>query len=240
MQTITSKATVKEIVARIVKNADNITVLAISTDKYLLQEKIKFPLLEFATLEILKHVNKKDYIAFADAIILKKRLGGNVLAGIILQELLKDSVVLSFGKASEYMVDGNEWYVCDIIGERVMGHGLLNYPDKAIPLLKELTKNDNKWPVRSVGVAVHYATKKGLPKPFVEQMFLLLLTLSGTTEFHTKTGTGWGAKTVAKFYPDLIEKHHDKIYTDEVRQWFKTKVGIGLSRKDKYATRYRG
>src|SRR5690606_27867199 len=129
-------------------------------------------------------------------------------------------------------------YVCDIIGERVMGHALLTMPYVAIPELKQLAKHEDEWIVRSVGVATNYAVKKGLKKADVQQMFALLLTLANTTEFHTKKGVGWAVKTIAKFHPEIVAHYREQIETDpEIKQWFKTKIKIGLGRTDKYAGR---
>lgn len=84
-------------------------------------------------------------------------------------------------------------------------------------------------------------SKKGLKKQYAGGMFLLLLSLSHTTDFHTKKGIGWAAKTVAKFHPDIIEQHREQLETDaSIKQWFKTKISIGLGRSFKYAHRYTG
>jgi hypothetical protein len=119
-----------------------------------------------------------------------------------------------------------------------MGHALLLFPQKTIPILNKLIKDENKWISRSVGVASHYATKKGLKKKYAEEMFLILLSRSHITDFHPKTGIGWGAKTIVKFHPDIYQKYKSKIEQDSVRPWFRTKLKIGLGRSSKYAGRF--
>ncbi|EMJ81976.1 hypothetical protein LEP1GSC016_1898 [Leptospira borgpetersenii serovar Hardjo-bovis str. Sponselee] len=42
----------------------------------------------------------------------------------------------SLKKAVEYIIFGDEWYVCNIIGERVMGYFLLKEPECALSILK--------------------------------------------------------------------------------------------------------
>jgi 3-methyladenine DNA glycosylase AlkD len=125
---------------------------------------------------------------------------------------------------------GNQWYVCDIIGERVLGHALLTSPKKAIPLLEELAHHPDKWIVRTTGVATHYAVKKGLPATYVDILLKLLISLSNTTDFHVKKGIGWGAKTIAKFHPKLVACYSKEIESPETKQWFRTKITIGLNR----------
>lgn len=233
---ITAKATIRDSVERL-RGTTDLAVLAMQIDANILQHKVKFPLLEFAATELLKAVPEGDWLILSDKIFALNRMGSSVICGIILQQhSLKGHTREAFERAGRYMEQGNEWFVCDIIAERVMGHSLLLMPQKVLPLLHELSKAANVWHVRSVGVAAHYATKKGLTQVYAEKVFLLLLSMANTTELHAKTGTGWGAKTIAKFHPGIIENHHNDIYNNPaVRQWFITKVNIGLSRKEKYA-----
>lgn len=193
-------------------------------------------MLEHAGKILYDDIPVKERITVLDKIISLREVGSYVLAGIILQLGSEKHFKRSIDKAMEYIIAGDEWYVCDIIGERVMGHALLRQPGKTLPALRKMATHDSKWIVRSIGVAGHYAIKKGLEKKYVEEMFLLLLSLGNTTELHTKKGIGWAAKTTAKFYPDIIMKYSAEI--EGTKQWFKTKVKIGLSRKEKYAHRY--
>jgi hypothetical protein len=204
-----------------------------------LKKKVRFPLLGYFAEELFAMIPPDRQVEFSDRIVELDEIGSYTIAGKLLQLRLKKNLTQSFKKAEEYIKKAGKWYACDIIGERVFGHGLLLWPEKTLPFLRKLAKHDDKWMVRSVGVAAHYAIKKGLPKKQVETLFLILLGLSGTTELHTKKGIGWAAKTTAKFYPDLIQKYEKEIYSGaEVKQWFKTKIKIGLGRSFKYAAKY--
>lgn len=139
--------------------------------------------------------------------------------------------------AAAIIVQGNAWYVCDIVGERVFGHAMLTLPEKTLPVLKKLAQQEENWLLRTLGVATHYAVKNKLDKAYAEKLFVLLLSLANTTDFHTKKGIGWGAKTIAKFHPSIISVYKENIEGPEVKQWFRTKVKIGLGRSAKYATR---
>jgi len=242
MKIITSKHEVNLIVEEAISiNNDTGTdafIKFIHTE--LLKKKVRFPLLEFAAKKIFVSIPEKKQIEITDKIIALHEIGSNTIAGMILQLRLEKHFSQSINKAIEYIIEGDEWYVCDIIGERVMGFALLTQPDNAIPVLKKLATHSDKWIVRSVGVATHYAVKKGLKKKFVSDMFALLLSLSTVTDFHTKKGIGWAAKTIAKFYPDIISDFKTEIENEKVRQWFKTKIKIGLGRSYKYAARYSG
>lgn len=235
---ISSKAAIAAITERLLsiyypEGADAF-VRALHTQ--VLKKKVRFPVLEHAGKILFDDMPVKEHITVLDKIIGLREIGSNVFAGIILQLRLEKYFRQSIDKAIEYIITGDEWYVCDIIGERVMGHALLIYPGKTLPVLRKMSTHENKWIVRSIGVASHYAIKKGLEKKYVEELFQLLISLGDATELHTKKGIGWAAKTTAKFYPDIITKYSAEI--EGTKQWFKTKVNIGLSRKEKYAHRY--
>jgi len=240
---INSKAEVKELLApalQALQQGKEDTCVQVLHEN-ILQKKIRFPQLEYAAKELYAHIPQEKLFTLTDKIINLDTVGSNVLAGIMLQLYLRIDPVVAVEKAGGYIIRGDEWYVCDIIGERVMGHALLTLPEVTIPVLKKLAQHEDKWIVRTVGVATHYAVKKGLKKQYAGDMFLLLLSLSHTTDFHTKKGIGWAAKTVAKFHPDIIEQHREQLETDaSVKQWFKTKISIGLGRSFKYAHRYTG
>ena len=201
----------------------------------ILKIKIKFPLLEFVGETLYKNIPSGNQIELLDAMIATHEMGAFPIAGKLLQLRADQHLTESFRKAEKYIIEGDEWYVCDIIGERVFGHALLHWPEKTIPVLKKMAKHENQWMVRCIGVATHYAVKKGLDKNNANKVFHLLLSLSNETEFHTRKGIGWGAKTIAKFYPDIINAHTEEIQNKNVRAWFKTKLKIGLGRANKYA-----
>lgn len=231
-EVIHSKATGSKLLQSAFSKAgtSSIKLLAKEVNNILLTEKIKFPVLEHCGVELYNTLDPKDHIAFADFLTEPKEMGSWVVVGKLLQCRQEEYFEESLNKATEYIIAGNEWYVCDIVGERVMGHGLLTYPEKTIPILKQFTNHEDKWIVRSIGVAAHYATKKGLQMPHIEIIFKLLLSQANTTDFHTKKGIGWGAKTIAKRHPDLIKKYHNQIFENpEVKRWFITKINIGLN-----------
>lgn len=230
MESISSKATIKHIVAAALHTLQDGGREAFVTSLHdtLLKKKVRFPLLEYAAGEIAASVPDGEQAEIMDAIVRLRETGSQVLAGMMLQLRLPRHFEASVDKACAYIRFGDQWYVCDIIGERVLGHALLTMPEKTMPVLQQLSQHENKWMVRTVGVAAHYAVKKGLPPVFVEPVFRILLSLSGTTEFHTRKGIGWGAKTVAKFHPDLIARYQPRIEAATTRQWFRTKINIGL------------
>ncbi|MBW0435241.1 DNA alkylation repair protein [Leptospira yasudae] len=240
MDSITSKKEIKALLDRSFESSKGKTnALAEEILSELLTKKIKFPLLEFAAKELHGRIADKEQIAFLDRIIARKTMGGNVIAGMMLQLRSEKYFQPSWKKAVEYMIFGDEWYVCDIIGERVMGHSLLKNPEESLPMLKKFLDHENAWVVRSVGVASHYAVKKGLGKKYVEETFQLLLAKADTKDFHTKKGIGWAIKTIAKFHPDIVRKFESRLKADEtISSFVKTKIRIGLSRSSKYASKY--
>lgn len=241
MEIVTRKPLVEAAVAECMQvfRKKGLAAFTIKVRDELLGKKIRFPLLEYAASIIFEQLPLSRQIDFCDSIIDLHTIGGNTLAGKILQLRSEKKLKESLKKAVEYIITGDQWYVCDIIGERVMGYNLLVQPQKMIPVLKRYAKHKDKWIVRAIGVATHFAVKKGLKKKDAEVMFGILLSLAGTTDFHTKKGIGWAAKTISKFHPDIIAKNKTAIYENpEVKLWFKTKIKIGLGRTSKYAGKF--
>ncbi|WP_343565657.1 DNA alkylation repair protein [Sphingobacterium sp.] len=189
---ITSKVRIREILeqAKFCWKHQGQNALLMAIHEGLLKKKVSFPLLEFAAREMALWIPENEQLAFTDTLVATKEMGSYVIAGIILQLRLPLHLEQSIQGACTYIVTGDQWYICDIIGERVLGHALVTFPEKTIPLLKQLAKYSDKWIVRAIGVATHYAVKKGLSPKFVEIVFKLLLSLSNATDFHVKKGIG--------------------------------------------------
>jgi 3-methyladenine DNA glycosylase AlkD len=238
MESISSKGTITSYTQKAIQayHTSGPETCATLMLQQVLNKKVRFPLLEHAGRLLAQNIPEQDILAITDHVTAAQTIGGNVIAGIVLQERLPTHLPESFRQAETYIIAGNEWYVCDIIGERVLGHGLLTQPQQALPLLQTLAHHSDEWMVRVIGVAGHYAVKKGLSRIYVAQLFELLLSLRHAEGFHTRKGIGWAAKTVAKFHPGIIAKHQEQIADSGT--WFQTKISIGLSRNYKYAHRY--
>ena len=197
----------------------------------LLQAKVKFPLLEYSASELYRQIPESHQRDLCDKVIELGTLGGNVIAGILLQKRLVNHFEESMDKAAQYIAQGEEWYVSDIIGERVHGWALLHHFTKALPVLQDRAGHPSPWVVRSIGAGSHYAIKKGLGPEQTESVFRLLLSLAGAQDHAVKTGIGWAAKTAAKFHPEIVQRYKDEWeQSDRVGKWFRTKVNIGLKR----------
>ncbi|GAA5035779.1 DNA alkylation repair protein [Marivirga lumbricoides] len=197
----------------------------------ILSQKVKFPLLEYCAHKMFDFLPDTEHILVCDKIESLKTEGGNVLIGKILQLRLVVDFDLSIEKAAEYISKADIWYVCDIIGERVFGYALLNYPHKMFPKFDQLSIHPSNWVVRSLGAGGHYAIKKGLGKAHCQQLFRILLTMANSSDKEIRQGVGWAAKTTAKFHPDIISSYKLDINNQkEVANWFRRKVEIGLNR----------
>ena len=197
----------------------------------LLTNKVKFPLLEFAAHSLFENIPDKEQIELCNQIANLQTEGGNVLLGIILQNRLANHFDQSFQKAAEYIAQGEIWYVCDIIGERVFGFALLTQPEKTLPEFQKLAKHPAHWVVRAMGAGGHYAIKKGLQAQYAQNLFKLLLSLANSSEKEIRQGIGWAAKTTAKFHPEIIGNFQKEIQDEtNVANWFRRKIKIGLDR----------
>ncbi len=206
--------------------------LIVEVNKGLLQTKIKFPLLEKAAHRLYRTLEHHHQLDFCQHLADLQSIGGNVLIGILLQNRSENDPGESIGKAAEYIAQGAQWYVSDIIGERVVGYNLLANPDITLTLLSQYGQHPSKWVVRSLGAGSHYAIKKGLPADYATKVFQFLITLAQAKDHHIKTGIGWAAKTSARYHPEMVLGHQQTIENKQlVGQWFRTKVRIGLGRR---------
>ena len=196
----------------------------------LLQQKVKFPLLEFAAEEVYRQLATTEQLPFCKQIATHQTIGGNVVVAIVLKERMRDHLDESFAEAANFIARGQEWYVSDIIGERVFGNGILQFPEQALPKLTQFREHESIWVVRSIGAGIHLATKRGISKEVAKAVFQLLLSLANSKEHQVRKGIGWAAKTMARFHPDIIELHRKEIAAESVGNWFRRKVNIGLDR----------
>ncbi len=197
----------------------------------LLHHRVKFPLLEFVARELCCFVPPAEQLAIVDRLLALDYEGGYVIIGIILQERLPLNRPEAVQKAAHCIIEGNKWYVCDIISERVFGHGMLHDFEEVVGLIRPFLTHPNVWMQRSIGIATHYATKKGLRQEDVNHLFNLLLPLAASHQLHVKKGVGWAFKTIAKFHPELVRPRLDEILADTaVNAWCKNKLKMGLAK----------
>ncbi|MBU1177832.1 DNA alkylation repair protein [Patescibacteria group bacterium] len=151
--------------------------------------------------------NKQKYFPFFDAIIKYNAMGGFVVVSRALIPHLDQDMKRVMTKSREYIIQGDTWYVCDIIGERSLGQALVDHFDQTLPYLQKLLSDDNNWVKRSVGVAIHFFSKRVIDQS--EKTTRLL----GLIEPHLEDkqidvakGIGWGLKTIGKYHPKLLVK----------------------------------
>ncbi len=174
--------------------------------KPILDTKCPFSKLDHLGREIGKE--SSDFgalIVTFDRIIDYNAMGGFVIVGQALIWFLPSNLTEVIEKSREYIIKGNAWYVCDIIGERSVGHAVVNHFDRTLPWLEILLKDDNTWVKRSVGVAIHFFSKRVLDQP--EKTKKLLQVVEPHLEekqINFVKGIGWGLKTIGRHHPDIL------------------------------------
>lgn len=235
MQSITRKPLIESTTATCLKAylEAGVDAFVPALDEGVLQCKVRFPLLEYAAELIFDGLDEADHMAACDRINRLERIGGYVIIGKLLWMHLPERLEPALWQAAQYIAEGTEWYVSDILGERVFGNALLQDIDKALAVLEQFSKHDSNLVVRAIGAGAHLAIKRGLSEPEAEKVFLLLLSLALSKDAQVKSGIGWAAKTTAKFHPKMVERYRSRIDDMAVTgKWFRGKVKIGLSRYD--------
>jgi 3-methyladenine DNA glycosylase AlkD len=152
--------------------------------------------------------HKSKYLEFFDLLSAKKLMGGYVIIAQSLISLLQDDCMECFEKAKEYMIEGDEWYVCDTFGERILGYAMIDHFDKTRSLFQEFVCDDNHWVRRSVGVAAHFFAKRCRDDKRDDRKAAEILELLTPQicerDIRILKGIGWGLKTLGRYYPELL------------------------------------
>ena len=151
---------------------------------------------------------KNSYLQFFDRLSAKKLMGGYVVIAQALIPLLQEDCRACFEKAKEYMMEGDEWYVCDTFGERVLGYAMIDHYDATRLLFQEFAGDGNHWVRRSVGVAAHFFAKRcrddKRDNNKAAEILALLTPLISERDIRILKGIGWGLKTFGQYYPELL------------------------------------
>ncbi len=233
MESITRKSDLRIILSKAPKGESTVELEKLV--EYLcstaLNHKIKFPLLEFIAEELFTHLPKHKHLIFCDLIFSKNTMGGLVIIGKILQLRLNVNAIESINKATHYISLADEWFICDIIGERVYGYGMRYYTETCFKTVKSIFTHTNRWVLRGMGAGCHFAIKRGLEENNVEQLFIELLKFGKSKDKEIRQGVGWACKTTAKFHPKLIQTHINHIEDDAlIDNWVRRKIKMGLDR----------
>jgi 3-methyladenine DNA glycosylase AlkD len=202
----------KEEINEIAENAakyllENNEILFLETLKPILDDKCAFSKLDMlgGTLGYKLKYSPDVLIKGFDILVNYNKMGGYVVLGQGLIQLLPENLDIVMKKSREYIILGDKWYVCDIIGERSIGQSLVDHFDITIPWIEKFLEDENNWIKRTAGVSVHFFTKR--TKKDKERTAILLNKLAPHIEekqIDVVKGIGWGLKTIGKYHPDLL------------------------------------
>jgi 3-methyladenine DNA glycosylase AlkD len=172
-----------------------------------LDEHIKFSLLERIAAPIgtgpLESSN-----TFLEIVAQGATEGGYVIIGGILREQLNRDLPGAFRRARGNIANAQVWYATDILGERVPGQGLVDQFETGLAQLEDWRKDSSPWVRRAVGVAVHFWAKRSQGaadlEPRAVRLMDFLEPLVPDWDIEATKGTGWGLKTLGKYYPEAL------------------------------------
>ena len=202
-----------------------------------LDAKVPFPLLDEIGKrlgEAGKH-DKQRYFRVFDEIVATAKIGGYVIVGQALAAFLETELEASINKAKEVVVAGKEWYVCDIVGERVLGQALVSYFESAVLILERMTSLEEAEVRRSIGVAVNFfAKRRPEDREKLGLLLSLLLPLIDDKRVFVVKGVGWGIKTIGKHQPKLVEEClQETLKTKRISKLMLRKASTYLDEKTK-------
>lgn len=173
----------------------------------LLSQRIPFRLLDV----IARQVGAAEFTyldPYLDQIAGGRSIGGWVLIGTSLQAHLSDDLHGAIRRCRDYIIQGDVWYACDSLGERLPGPALVEDIYPALSELEAWRVDANFWSRRAVGVAVHWWAKRAHGDPAkladARQLLAFLAPMLEERQPDAAGGVGWGLKTLGRYYPDLL------------------------------------
>jgi hypothetical protein len=134
--------------------------------------------------------------------------GGWVVIGSALRKQLDRDPAGALDRCRKYIVTADVWYGTDILGERVPGPAFVSDFYPSLARFAPWRADANRWVRRTVGVAVHFWAKRrrGAVEytPQAEKLLAFLEPLFEEREVDAVKGIGWGLKTLARYYPELV------------------------------------
>jgi hypothetical protein len=145
---------------------------------------------------------------FLGEIAAGKTEGGWAVIGGALRQQLSQDRARALEACRTYVIAADVWYATDILGERVPGPALVEDLEPALELLAPWRSDPNSWIRRTVGVAIHFWTKRSRGKAeWHERVHTLLDFLEPMFEerdINAVKGVGWSLKTMGRYYPGLL------------------------------------
>jgi hypothetical protein len=144
---------------------------------------------------------------FLELIAADKSEGGWVVIGSALEMQFDRDHRGAFDRCREYIIAGDVWYAADILGEQVPGNALVADFEPSLRLLDSWRVDENRWVRRAVGVSAHYWAKRARgadeKRDQAAELLAFLEPSFAEWQIDAAKGTGWGLKTLGRYYPDL-------------------------------------
>ena len=154
---------------------------------------------------------REKFLEAFDRIIVHNAMGGYVIVGQALIYFLENNLEEVMEKSREYIIKGDKWYVCDIIGERSVGQALVNHFDETVPWLGKFLRDENRWVKRGAGVAIHFFSKRVQDEPWkIQRLLDLVEPHMEEKQVDVVKGIGWGLKTIGRYHPDILRSFLEK------------------------------
>jgi len=141
--------------------------------------------------------------AFLERIASGRTEGGWVVIASALGQQLDRDLERALERCRACVVGADIWYATDILGERVPGPALVQNLEPTMALLAPWREHANRWVRRTVGVAVHFWTKRSL-EDRAQALLAFLEPMFEERDLDAIKGVGWGLKTLGRHYPEMV------------------------------------
>lgn len=173
----------------------------------ILSTKIPFRLLDRIGARI-GAVSLPETNVFLERIAREKKMGGWPLIGSALAGQLARDWEGALDRCRAFMISADVWYAADTLAERLPGAALVANFERTLPLLARWRSDPDRWVRKSVGVAIHFWTKRSQGKvhhlPRVKKLLAFLDPMFIEQDLDAVKGAGWALKTLGRYYPAAV------------------------------------
>ncbi len=144
---------------------------------------------------------------FLERIAIDRTMGGWIIIASALRRQIPMNLKAALESCCRFVILADVWYATDSFGERVPGTALVDQFDAGVKTISLWRGHANPWIRRMVGVSVHYWAKQAHGDqqyvPHVNILLEMLEPMFSERQIDVVKGTGWGIKTLGKYYPNI-------------------------------------
>ncbi len=194
----------------------------------ILSKEIKPSTLEQVTCEVFAALPDCVQSAVCDKIEGLSEPNSDLVVGFMLRLRLAANFDETIDRFCVYVRERDE---CERLTECVLGHALLNLPDKTMPFVSIFVSDKNPQIVKAAGDAIRYAVRKGLNADKSAELFHILRETAANETLQPAPSLSRAASAIAEHHPEIAGNSVPDLANNKVcKSWFEESIHLGIQR----------